>query len=135
MVATTRGQMRPNHNSRSPPFVVVGLLVVIAILAFNYWSVTSTNRELSEQLSDYGSKIRRNNDELQSVAKQRDSMKRDNSFLQSQNADFKSKSIDYQSKMEQYTKEVEDLKIELENAKKSSTEAQGKEVSFKGRDP
>ncbi|XP_070541723.1 mediator of RNA polymerase II transcription subunit 15-like isoform X2 [Ptychodera flava] len=48
MAANNRGHMRP---SRSPPFVVVGLLVVICILAFNYWTVSAKNKELVAKTS------------------------------------------------------------------------------------
>lgn len=54
MMADSRGKMRPHTNSRSPPFVLVGLLVVIAILAFNYWGASSKNNELLEEI--YGLK-------------------------------------------------------------------------------
>ena len=37
---SARGQMRP-HSSKSPPFLLVGLFVVIAILAFNYWNAST----------------------------------------------------------------------------------------------
>lgn len=40
--------MRPA--SRSPPFLLIGLLVALCILAFNYWNLSSKNGELSRQL-------------------------------------------------------------------------------------
>ncbi|ELU08278.1 hypothetical protein CAPTEDRAFT_220097 [Capitella teleta] len=43
----SRGGLRPNHGSRAPPFVVVGLLVVVAILGFNYWNSASKNSVLT----------------------------------------------------------------------------------------
>ncbi|XP_013397752.1 protein casc4-like, partial [Lingula anatina] len=53
---TPRGGMRPS--GRSPPFVIIGLFVVIAILAFNYWSVSSRNSELLREVSDLSMKLR-----------------------------------------------------------------------------
>jgi uncharacterized protein HemX len=54
-----RGQMmmRP-HSNRSPPFLVIGLLVVIFILGFNYWNLSSRNSNFMNQLSDLQEKYR-----------------------------------------------------------------------------
>lgn len=46
MAANGRGSLRPSHNQRTPPFLLIGLLVVIAILGFNYWSASSKNNDL-----------------------------------------------------------------------------------------
>lgn len=40
--------MRPA--SRSPPFLLIGLLVALCILAFNYWNLSGKNGALSRQL-------------------------------------------------------------------------------------
>ena len=51
---TSRGQMRP-HSSKSPPFLLIGLFVVIAILGFNYWNASTKyafSRKQVLQLSD-----------------------------------------------------------------------------------
>ncbi len=53
-----RGQMRPHHASRTPSFIVVGLLVVIAILGFNYWNVSSKNSLLSEEIHEMSERLR-----------------------------------------------------------------------------
>jgi chromosome segregation ATPase len=58
MAANGRGHMRPNSGGKSPPFVVIGLLVVIAILAFNYWSLSSKNNLLSMDVEEVGMKYR-----------------------------------------------------------------------------
>ena len=52
-----RGLMRPHH-SRSPPFLVIGLAVVVIILGFNYWSLSSRNSELGRDLQSFQDKFR-----------------------------------------------------------------------------
>ena len=42
--------MRQN-GSRSPSFILVGMGVVIVILGFNYWSASSKNSILNEELT------------------------------------------------------------------------------------
>lgn len=46
------------HGSRAPPFLIVGLLVVIAILGYNYWNLESTNAVLQADLNDVQYKFR-----------------------------------------------------------------------------
>ena len=40
-----------NRFSKSPPFLVPGLLVVIVILSFNYWRTSRLNKELLERVA------------------------------------------------------------------------------------
>ncbi len=49
MANNSRGSMRPQSAGRTPSFIVIGLLVVIAILGFNYWNVSSKNAVLVSQ--------------------------------------------------------------------------------------
>lgn len=49
MASNGRGGLRPAGSTRSPPFIVIGLLVVIAILAFNYWNMSSRNNFLNSE--------------------------------------------------------------------------------------
>ena len=65
MAANSRGGLHPSrHSSRTPPFVLVGLLVVIAILGFNYWTTSAANRELDETLKSVNEKYASTNNEL-----------------------------------------------------------------------
>jgi len=52
MAANGRGYMRPNSGGRAPPFLIIGLLVVIGILAFNYWSLSSKNSTLTVEVDE-----------------------------------------------------------------------------------
>ena len=52
MGSNSRGGFHPSrHASRTPPFLMVGLLVVIAVLTFNYWTTSVANQELEEKLA------------------------------------------------------------------------------------
>ena len=58
MAANSRGGMRPNNAGKTPSFIVIGLMVVIAILGFNYWNVSSKNSVLVKELSEMSEKMR-----------------------------------------------------------------------------
>ena len=58
MAVNGRGGMRPSNANRTPSFIFIGLLVVIAILGFNYWNVTSKNTTLSRKLTDMSDRLR-----------------------------------------------------------------------------
>ena len=59
MAANARGAMRPAHANRTPSFIFIGLLVVIGILGFNYWNVTTKNSTLSRKLNDMTDRFRK----------------------------------------------------------------------------
>lgn len=46
------GFPRAGRSGRTPHFLTVGLLVVICILAFNYWNVSSQNKILQKERSE-----------------------------------------------------------------------------------
>ncbi|KAL3866910.1 hypothetical protein ACJMK2_044159 [Sinanodonta woodiana] len=56
MAANNRGGMRPQ--GRSPPFLAVGLFVAVCILGFNYWSMSSRNAELGNEITLLESEVR-----------------------------------------------------------------------------
>ncbi|KAK3578270.1 hypothetical protein CHS0354_010471 [Potamilus streckersoni] len=56
MAANNRGGMRPQ--GRSPPFLAVGLFVALCILGFNYWSMSSRNAELGNEITLLESEVR-----------------------------------------------------------------------------
>lgn len=58
MAGNGRGQMRAHVGNRSQSFIFIGLLVVIVILCFNYWNVSSKNGLLTKEITDLTDKIR-----------------------------------------------------------------------------
>ncbi|GAB1597249.1 hypothetical protein Ahia01_000001300 [Argonauta hians] len=51
-----RGAMRPQ--GRSPSFFIVGLFLAVAILGFNYWSLSKRNHDLATQLLNMQDQLR-----------------------------------------------------------------------------
>ncbi|KAM4037138.1 LOW QUALITY PROTEIN: protein GOLM2 [Anomaloglossus baeobatrachus] len=49
----------PRRTGRLPPFVLVALLVVIALLAFNYWSVSARQAALQEDIAALQEQVQR----------------------------------------------------------------------------
>ncbi|XP_073509608.1 protein GOLM2 isoform X3 [Phyllobates terribilis] len=49
----------PRRTGRLPPFVLVALLVVIALLAFNYWSVSGRQAALQEDIAALQEQVQR----------------------------------------------------------------------------
>ncbi|XP_056427546.1 protein GOLM2 isoform X2 [Hyla sarda] len=49
----------PRRTGRLPPFVLVALLVVIALLAFNYWSVSARQAALQDDLTALQEQVQR----------------------------------------------------------------------------
>ena len=66
--STARGQMRP-HSSKSPPFLLVGLFVVIAILGFNYWNASTKYAFSRKQVIQLGDKYQELNLKKQGIEK------------------------------------------------------------------
>ncbi|XP_076103784.1 uncharacterized protein LOC143072630 isoform X2 [Mytilus galloprovincialis] len=56
MSGNGRGAAR--NPSKSPPFLIIGLLVALAILGFNYWNLSSSNGSLSATNMDLQDQIR-----------------------------------------------------------------------------
>lgn len=50
MTAGNRPTVR--YPGRTPPFVLVGLLVLVGFLSYSYWSLSSRNGELETELND-----------------------------------------------------------------------------------
>ena len=55
MSGNGRGPQRPQSR---PPFLVIGLLVALSILGFNYWNLSSANGTLSATNIDLQDQIR-----------------------------------------------------------------------------
>ncbi|XP_076355515.1 uncharacterized protein LOC143249482 isoform X2 [Tachypleus tridentatus] len=67
--AVSRGQLRSNFSSR-PPFLVVGLFVVLGILGFSYWSLSSQFNDLQKQLQIMQENVRLAGQRKESMDKQ-----------------------------------------------------------------
>ncbi|KAK3097660.1 hypothetical protein FSP39_011848 [Pinctada imbricata] len=104
MSANGRGGMRPQ--SRSPPFLLIGLLVALVILAANYWSLSSNNASLSNEVSELQDQIR-----LLST-KNINSEKR-NSKTMSENQELKLSAAQRDEDVKKRVKEVENLQAEF----------------------
>ena len=74
MAANSRGGMRPNSASKTPSFIVIGLMVVIAILGFNYWNVSSKNSVLVKELSEMSERMRLTSVKKLSVEKRNEAL-------------------------------------------------------------
>ena len=71
---TSRGSLRPHNASRSPSFVIIGLLVVIAIIGFNYWNVSTRNSELRNTVLDMTDRLRLAGVKRLSIEKRNDAL-------------------------------------------------------------
>ena len=56
MTGNGRATMRPG--GKSPPFLVIGLLVGLCIIGFNYYKVSSQNSGLFQEISLLGGQIK-----------------------------------------------------------------------------
>ena len=74
MAANSRGGMRPNSAGKTPSFIVIGLMVVIAILGFNYWNVSSKNSVLVKELSEMSERMRLTSVKKLSVEKRNEAL-------------------------------------------------------------
>ena len=74
MAANSRGGMRPNNAGKTPSFIVIGLLVVIAILGFNYWNVSSKNSVLVRELAEMSEKLRLTSVKKLAIEKRNDAL-------------------------------------------------------------
>ena len=74
MAANGRGSLRPHHGSKTPPFVLIGLLVVIAILGFNYWNASSKNSVLVAEVQALSDKMRLNSMKQVSIEKRNEAL-------------------------------------------------------------
>ena len=113
MAANSRGGLHPSrHSSRTPPFILVGLLVVIAILGFNYWTTSAANRELDETLKTLNAKYTSTNNKLSSQGLELKSVR-------DENAKHRARVEDLESDLGLKTNEHGEIKIQLEESQQS----------------
>ncbi|CAG5125969.1 unnamed protein product, partial [Candidula unifasciata] len=100
---TTANRATPRSPGRTPPFILVGLLVILGFLAFSYWRLSSTNSQLSAELES-----------LEIQKKEIDKKNADvEKNIESANEELRST----QGKLEQLRKSAEDKDAEIKNLK------------------
>ena len=125
--SSQRGQMRPTHGSRTPPFVLAGLLVVVIILAFNYWSVSSTNRDLNSELDALHLRYRQSDEtskkqekayqqEVAELTRQRSEINDKYALLQKSGSDLQISLNSKQQEIEGLNRQVQEITFEKEQA-------------------
>ena len=109
--------MRPT--SRSPPFLVIGLLVAMCILAFNYWNLSSKNGDLSRQLETLQVDFRTVSDKHLTVEKRAADLASQLSESQTKQNQLQSSLAEKEVKLSELNGEVETLRGQLQTATES----------------
>ena len=117
MSGNGRGNMRPT--SRSPPFLVIGLLVAMCILAFNYWNLSSKNGDLSRQLETLQVDFRTVSDKHLTVEKRAADLASQLSESQTKQNQLQSSLAEKEVKLSELNGEVETLRGQLQTATES----------------
>lgn len=102
----SRGQLRPYLSGRTPPFLVVGLLVVMGILGFSYWSLNTQYTERQEELLKLQERLR-------IYAEKRESVEKQNSALQSQLQESQNEEGKFKIALDKKQQEVNNLAEQL----------------------
>ncbi|XP_060064126.1 Golgi membrane protein 1-like [Ylistrum balloti] len=125
MAANGRGSMRAQ--SRSPPFLVIGLLVALVILGANYWNLSSSNSKLSFEVAELQDQVRQISAKRISAEKKIDSMaesyNRNKETLAQKESDVKSLNSQIGDKVEELQslgKERESCQNNLKNCEENS---------------
>ena len=144
MAHNGRGALRPAHHSRSPPFIVIGLLVVIGILGFNYWTASSKNSLLSSELQDIKLQLKntrtshlslekRNTELLDDVRVKTDTIEGHEAHLKQSRNELDKVNSDLQhinTEADELRDSIRSLHVELDDAKRSLSECDAELVSW-----
>ncbi|XP_071116360.1 pinin-like [Haliotis cracherodii] len=121
MTANGRGTMRPQ--GRAPPFLLVGLLVVMCILGYSYWSVASTS-------SDQASQIVTLQDEVRILSTRKMEADKRSESSNDQIRTLEKRNTNLMSELQEKVKAMESVKSELsrkeEDLRNSNTELDNK---------
>lgn len=104
---------------RSPPFLVIALLIVISILAFNYWSISDRYEILEEQLAEIQDHLRLMTIKKENAEKQVEAF--DAKLKDSEDLMRKTKTL-----VEQKEIEMKDLVWQLDSKKESASKLEDK---------
>ncbi|XP_066271979.1 protein GOLM2-like isoform X1 [Branchiostoma lanceolatum] len=118
-----RGYLR---SGRSPPFLVVSLLVVISILAYNYWNSASANSELRNSVSDLEDRLRLYNLKKTSLENRNDALIQRVRETDRQLEDSKAKFTNKDSELGTIKQQLVDTQEQLESLRqeKGTVEAE-----------
>ncbi|XP_033750795.1 protein CASC4-like isoform X3 [Pecten maximus] len=125
MASNGRGSMRAQ--SRSPPFLVIGLLVALVILGANYWNLSSNNSKLAFEVAELQDQVRQISAKRISAEKKIDSMaesyNRNKDTLAQKESDVKSLNSQVEDKvgeLQSLGKEKESCQNNLKNCEDNS---------------
>jgi len=93
-----------NRFSKTPPFLIPGLLVVVVILSFNYWRTSRLNKELLESVAHANNLRQKIGHDL------KDSEMRIKEKMAEEN-DLKTKLTQLGNEFEQHKKTVEEKEV------------------------
>ncbi|CAH1252554.1 GOLM1 [Branchiostoma lanceolatum] len=118
-----RGYLR---SGRSPPFLVVSLLVVISILAYNYWNSASSNSELKNSVNDLEDRLRLYNLKKTSLENRNDALIQRVRETDRQLEDSKAKFTNKDSELGTIKQQLVDTQEQLESLRqeKGTVEAE-----------
>ena len=122
--------MRPHHAGRTPSFVVVGLMVVIAILGFNYWNVSSKNSLLAHELSDMTERLRIVAVKKMSIEKQHDALVLKSKEAENETGRQKTLLARKEEELEQVKRQLDAKADEIENLGGENGKCQSELVSL-----
>ncbi|XP_046366800.2 RNA polymerase II degradation factor 1-like isoform X5 [Haliotis rufescens] len=121
MTANGRGTMRPQ--GRAPPFLLIGLLVVMCILGYSYWSVASTSSDQASQIVTLQDEVRILSTRKMEADKRSESSNDKIGTLEKRNTNL-------MSELQEKIKAMESVKSELsrkeEDLRNSNTELDNK---------
>lgn len=113
--------------SRSPPFLVIGLLVALVILGANYWNLSSNNSKLAFEVAELQDQVRQISAKRISAEKKIDSMaesyNRNKDTLAQKESDVKSLNSQIEDKvgeLQNLGKEKESCQNNLKNCEDNS---------------
>ncbi|XP_067929909.1 myb-like protein X [Watersipora subatra] len=114
---------RPHRFSKSPPFLLPGLFVVIVILSFNYWKTSRLNRELiaSVSMTQENSQTleKKYKDSIQEKEEKIKALQTENSRLSDDKDEWESFRSDLQKKLDDFRDELTKSQNDLKDAQSS----------------
>lgn len=120
--------MRTHNNSRLPSFVLIGLLIAIALLAYSYWSVSLKNSDLVKNMEEQSDDLKRERLKKRELNQRLEAM---DQKLKEYMADFekeKTQTKNFEKAWNSCRAELSDAQHEYELAKSDASVCQNKMV-------